>query len=78
MIGPRFDFTVNLGHIITFGGLLIVVVGGWYSFDGRLKTVEATLATATQTLIAQVSQGRDLAAMDARLSRLERIMEARP
>lgn len=75
MSGPKFDFTVNLGHIVTFGMLLVTMVGGWVSFDGRLKAVETTLATATQTLIEQVKQGRDLAALEDRVTRLERFRD---
>jgi phage-related minor tail protein len=78
MTGPRFDFTINLGHVISVGSVIVVMIGGWVAFDYRLKAVESTLANFTQTLIEQVKQGRDLAAIENRVSRLERITEARP
>lgn len=73
---PRFDLTINLGHIITFGGLLVTMAVGWATFDGRLRAVERTLETATATLVEQVRQGAQLAAVSDRVTRLERIAEA--
>ncbi len=78
MSGPRFDFTINLGHVITFGGLLITMAIPWATFDGRLRAVERTLETATATLVEQVRQGAQLAAVTDRVTRLERMAETRP
>jgi hypothetical protein len=75
MPGPRFDFTINLGHVITFGGLLVTMTVGWSTFDGRLRAVERTLETATATLVEQVRQGAQLTAVSDRVSRLERVAE---
>ena len=72
----RLDLTINLGHIITFGGLLVTMAVGWATFDGRLRAVERTLETATATLVEQVRQGAQLAAVSDRVTRLERIAEA--
>ena len=77
MTGPRFDFTINLGHIITFGGLIITMIISWSTFDGRLRAVEKTLETATATLVEQVRQGAELSAVRERMDRLERVVEAR-
>lgn len=77
MPGPRFDFTINLGHVITFGGLLVTMTIGWATFDGRLRAVERTLETATATLVEQVRQGAQLAAVSDRVTRLERVAEER-
>lgn len=77
MPGPRFDFTINLGHVITFGGLIITMAVGWANFDGRLRAVEKTLETATATLVEQVKQGADLRALTARVDRIERYIEGR-
>lgn len=78
MPSPKLDLTINLGHVITFGGLLITMAVGWASFDGRLRAVERTLETATATLVEQVRQGAQLAAVTDRVTRLERIAEERP
>lgn len=75
MPGPRFDFTINLGHVITFGGLIVTMTIGWATFDGRLRAVERTLETATATLVEQVRQGAELSALSARVDRLERFAE---
>ena len=74
---PKLDLTINLGHVITFGGLLITMAIGWATFDGRLRAVERTLETATATLVEQVRQGAELCAVSERVDRLERIAEAR-
>lgn len=78
MTGPRFDLSINLGHVISISAVIITMVAGWMNFDARLSAVEKTLETSTATLVEQVKMGRDLAALDARLQRLERIMDARP
>lgn len=78
MPAPRLDLTINLGHVITFGGLLVTMAVGWATFDGRLRAVERTLETATATLVEQVRQGAQLAAVSDRVTRLERLAEARP
>lgn len=49
----------------------------WSTFDGRLRAVERTLETATATLVEQVRQGAQLAAVSDRVNRLERLAEAR-
>lgn len=75
MTGPRFDFTINLGHVITIGGVLVTMILGYSSFDTRLKLVEETLRTSTATLIQQVQVAADVRALDARITRLERIVD---
>lgn len=78
MSGLRLDLTINLGHVITFGGLIITMTIGWATFDGRLRAVEKTLETATSTLIEQVKQGGELRALTQRVERVERIVDTRP
>lgn len=78
MPGPRFDFSINLGHIITFTSILATIIVGWVTFDQRLKAVERTLETATATLVEQVRQGGRIDALADRVIRIERIIEARP
>ncbi|HEV2514159.1 MAG TPA: hypothetical protein VGV07_02825 [Devosia sp.] len=78
MPSPKLDLTINLGHVITFGGLLVTMAIGWATFDGRLRAVERTLETATATLVEQVRQGAELSAVSERVDRLERMAESRP
>jgi len=77
MTGPRFNFEINLGHVLTMGALVLTMVAGWASFDSRLSAVERTLATSTATLLKQVEQGAELRALSDRISRLERLAEPR-
>lgn len=77
MTGPRIDLTINLGHILTFGSILVTLVVSWVMFDQRLKAVEKTLETYTITLVEQVRQGARIDALTARMDRVEREMEAR-
>jgi hypothetical protein len=78
MAGPRFDFTINLGHVISIGAVIVTMVVGWSTFDARLKAVEKTLETATATLVEQVRQGARIDALTARMDRVERVIETRP
>lgn len=77
MPGPKFDFTINLGHVISIGAVIVTMVIGWSTFDARLKAVEKTLETATATLVEQVRQGARIDALTARVDRIERVVEAR-
>lgn len=78
MTGPRFDFTINLGHVLTVGALLLTMIAGWMNFDARLTAVERTLATSTATLLEQVKQGAELRALTDRVTRIERIVDGEP
>lgn len=75
MAGPRFDFTINLGHILTFGSILLTLIVGWNQMDQRIARVEETLKNSTATLVEQVKQGSDLRALADRVSRNERLIE---
>lgn len=78
MTGPRLDFTINLGHLLSISAVIVTMVAGWVNFDARLKAVETTLATSTQTFIKQIELGADLRALDARVVRIERLLEGAP
>ena len=72
MNAPRIDLTINLGHLISFGALILTMVLGWANFDSRLRAVEKTLETSTNTLLEQVRQGARIDALEDRVERLER------
>lgn len=78
MAGPRFDFTINLGHVLTVAALLLTMIGGWMNFDARLTAVERTLQTSTATLLEQVKMGAELRALTDRVQRLEQLTDRRP
>jgi len=80
---PRFDPTINLGHLITFVGFLATGFGAWATLDKRLVVLEEN--RKTQTAIDQSQDARydygirqlqnHLDRMD---SKLDRIIERRP
>lgn len=41
---PRFDPTVNLGHIISAGTMAIMITMGWSQLSSRLEMVERQVA----------------------------------
>lgn len=38
--GVRFDNTINLGHLLTFAGLLITIMVSWTTLDKRVVVLE--------------------------------------
>lgn len=45
---PKFDMTVNLGHLIIAGSMISSVAFAWGNLDGRMKTLESTVESNTQ------------------------------
>jgi hypothetical protein len=43
--GVKFDPTINLGHILTFMGMVIAVFTAWMTIDKRVTTLEESRAT---------------------------------
>lgn len=37
---PRFDPTINLGHMLTFAGFILAGFGAWSTVDSRLMALE--------------------------------------
>lgn len=68
---PRFDPTINLGHVLSLSGVIIAIVGGWYSFDTRLKSVETQMARQTQVIELGIRQEERLNYLSDRVLRLE-------
>jgi hypothetical protein len=71
MAKPRFDPTVNLGHIITFIGFFATIVGGWYVVDYRLASVEKQIERLSVVVIEQARIAEWRSQIDRRLDRLE-------
>lgn len=49
---PRFDPTVNLGHLLSMGTIGAALIGGWYVADYRLSAMERQL-TQLSTIVVQ-------------------------
>lgn len=67
---PRFDPTINLGHVITLTGVIMSMVAGWHSVDARLSGAERQfnrLILVVENSIRQEEQIKSLAATVARL-----------
>jgi hypothetical protein len=77
MTRPTFDFTINFGHLLSVAAMVLTMIVGWVNFDNRLQQVEAALAQATTTFISQVRLEAKVEAQDERVTRLERVLEAR-
>lgn len=44
---PRFDPTINLGHILTFVGFMLTIFGAWTTLDKRVTIIEERAALQT-------------------------------
>ena len=40
-----FDATINLGHLLTFAGMIAVLVSGWYSMRGQINLLHVRMDT---------------------------------
>jgi|JI10StandDraft_1071094.scaffolds.fasta_scaffold238374_2 uncharacterized membrane protein len=65
----------NIGVLINAGGFLIVFVGGWYNFRGRLdmleyrtKSIEDTLKIIATAIEKQTSNEKQIALLDMRIA----------
>lgn len=76
--GFRFDFTINLGHVLSAGVMIAAMVMGWANFDTRLAAVEKQFSTATTLLLDQTRLSERMSALDMRMARIERLLETRP
>lgn len=84
--GWRYDPTVNLGHILTMGSMLVALSGGWMAItarqefsDSRLERIEQQMGIMTQLMERSTrsdaimeSVRADLAETRRRIERLER------
>ena len=69
---PRFDPTINLGHIISLGGVIVVVAGGLYLTDYRLNALEKNVEKLSTVVIQAARTDERLKDHDRRLDMLER------
>lgn len=75
---PRFDPTINLGHIMTFIGLCFAALGAYYgakaeleSIALRITVVEKQIERMSQILITDARQDERTTALERRLDRIE-------
>jgi len=77
---PRFDPTINLGHLLTFLGLCLAALGAYYGAKAeltavsmRLIVVEKQIDRMSQILITDARQDERTTAIERRLDRLEQL-----
>ena len=68
---PKFDPTINLGHLLSMGGILFLSIGAYFSFGGRLGAVESQLARITSVLEISIRQEEQIKSLTYRLEKLE-------
>lgn len=68
---PRFDPTINLGHIITLTGVIMSMIAGWYSVDARLSGAERQLTRLIVVVETSIRQEEQIKGLQATVARLE-------
>lgn len=78
MVKPRFDFTLNLGHIVTAGSL-IAAVSWWASqTEAQISAVRSEIQLVQATLDAKIGENRmRVEALDGRTSVVLRDIDRR-
>lgn len=68
---PRFDPTINLGHLISLGGVIVAIVGGWYVMDHRLSSLERNFEKLSNAVVEWVRLDERMKDHGRRLEKLE-------
>jgi hypothetical protein len=68
---PRFDPTINLGHLISLGGVVIVVAASLYLTDYRLNALEKNVEKLSTVVIQAARTDERLKDFGRRLDLLE-------
>jgi len=77
---PRFDPTINYGHLLTVVSFILAGAGAYYgmraelqSVDQRVAKIENTLQQLADVLVLTARQDERLIAIERRVDRLENI-----
>jgi hypothetical protein len=68
---PRFDPTINLGHLLTLTGVVIVMVGGGFVADFRLAALEKEVAKLSNLVVQAARFEERITDLTRRVDRLE-------
>lgn len=68
---PRFDPTINLGHLISLGGVIVTIIGGWYVMDHRLSALERNFEKLSDAVVEWVRLDERLKDHGRRIDKLE-------
>lgn len=83
---PRFDPTINLGHLLTFGGFILAGLGAWYGVKSEVANIEYRIGSIEKTAerltvnvekltaitVITARQDEQINAMRARIEAMER------
>lgn len=69
---PRFDPTVNLGHLISVTGVIIFVAGSFYLTDYRLSTLEKNVEKLSTVIVESARVDERIKDYGRRIELLER------
>lgn len=77
---PKIDFdpTVTLGHLISFGSFLAVMILGYVLFDYRINQLETAIGSVNQTLTTVATQQVQIDGLGARVARNEAALDKAP
>jgi hypothetical protein len=75
---PKFDPTINYGHVLTVVSFILAGVGAYYGMraelqgvDQRVAKIESTLQQLANVLVLTARQDERLIAIERRVDRLE-------
>ena len=75
---PRFDPTINYGHVLTASSFIMAGIGAYFgmsaelrSVDQRVAKIESTLQQLANVLVLTARQDERLIAIERRADRLE-------
>lgn len=68
---PRFDPTINLGHLISLGGMIVAFIGCLYLMDYRIGKVEIQLEKLSIVIVENARFDQRLIDHGRRLDLLE-------
>jgi len=76
---PRFDPTVNLGHVMTFLGFMLAGIGAYYgarmelsAIGLRIGVVERQIDKLATILVTDARQDERMSQIERRVERIER------
>jgi hypothetical protein len=82
---PRFDPTINYGHILTALSFIIAGVGAYYGLraelgnvDQRVAKIESTLQQLANVVVLTARQDEKLNAIERRVDRIEQAGSRHP
>jgi hypothetical protein len=69
--GPRFDPTINLGHLLTLTGVVFVIVSAGVVADFRLAALEREVAKLSDLVVQAARSEERMTDLARRVDRLE-------